>query len=132
MLHGRMTIAVTLTNPGKHSVQWNADGVAPGYSYFRFLLVDGSGDIGKTAFHRMLRGEQTADDPLMPTSGRSLFAILSPGEKVVFPIDLSKLYNITGTGTYTLIVSRDQDTDQATHARIVTSQSQPFAVHVMR
>jgi len=101
-------VTITLTNNSKGDIVWQSERPDPAYRNFWFELKTGAGaDVPTTVYHRKIRGKQLPEDPTDVDSGSSMFATLSPGQSVNFTVDVRRLYKVEQSGTYVLVVGRD-------------------------
>src|SRR5215467_9671267 len=92
------------------------------YSVFAVSLLTKDGHEPETTlFHRSLRGTLRPDDPQMSWMGNSVIISLEPGKSFTMMIDLTRLYQITEPGVYTLRLSRYHEASNATvHSNTLT------------
>ncbi len=95
-----MLVTLMMVNTAKQPLHYEIMTPETAYMNFGFSLKQNGEPVPKTAFHRRIRNEQTADDPIVSVSGRILLQTLKPGANVQFVVDLAKLYVITQAGTY--------------------------------
>jgi hypothetical protein len=106
---------------GQKEIYWRAEKGDTAYRAFHFSLTKDGREVETTAFHRKITGRQSADDPREPDGGGSIVAPVAPGKSITFTIDLTKLYEITEPGMYTLGVSRtEEDNNTIVRAKPVT------------
>jgi hypothetical protein len=104
-----INIIVKVTNISGKEAGWRSESPDTAYRNFRYSLTRNGREVATTFYHRKITGRQRPDDPLEVASGSSITSMVLPGESFSFTIDLKKLYQITEPGTYTLDVSRFDD-----------------------
>jgi hypothetical protein len=102
-------VTVTVTNVAHKDIWWRSDiSKDSPYLGFRYLLTRDGREVETTFFHRKITGRQRPDDPSEVSSGSAITSPLAPGKMFAIRIDLTRLYEITVPGQYTLIVSRSE------------------------
>ena len=124
-----LNITATMKNIGAKRIYWDIfRGKDSPYMVFRIKLMKDGHEVETTFFHRKLLGQQRPGDPLEVESGSAFASHLDPGESYATTIDLTRLYEITKPGVYTLDVSFDNDyNDNKTwvHGKPVTLKIEP-------
>jgi hypothetical protein len=103
-----INVTITVTNITDKEIWWShgreEDSV---YRAFALLLMKDGREVETTIFDRTITDRLRPDDPPVdPGSGSSILLPYPPGKMFVMTIDLTKLYEITEPGTYTLNVRR--------------------------
>jgi len=124
-LGSRIDITVTLKNISGKEIYLSWDrGQDTVYRAFSVLLTHDSREVETTYFERLITGRMRPSDPdpTLETLSRSSISLPSPPEKMfVMTIDLTRLYEITEPGPYTLTVSRfDEYSKTVVHAKPLT------------
>jgi hypothetical protein len=124
-LGSRIDITVTLKNISGKEIYLSWDrGQDTVYRAFSVLLTHDSREVETTYFERLITGRMRPSDPdpTLETLSRSSISLPSPPEKMfVMTIDVTRLYEITGPGPYTLTVSRfDEYSKTVVHAKPLT------------
>jgi hypothetical protein len=105
-----INIIVTVTNITNDDLYWSSDiGKDSQYKGFHFHLLKGGNAVPSTFLHRKLTGTQRHGDPHEVSGGSSIVLAHPPGKMFEIPIDLSRLYDVTQPGTYTVQVTRYDD-----------------------
>jgi hypothetical protein len=119
-------IVVTVTNETNGDLHWNSPlGKDSIYESFKFLLTKNGREAPTTFFHRKVSGRQRAGDPNEVAGGSSITLSHPPGKMFEIPIDLTRLYEITEPGQYTLKVSRYDEVSKTTfHSNTLTLEIQ--------
>jgi hypothetical protein len=106
-----MTIVIKVT-VGDKEIYWRAERSDTSNRAFHFLLTKGDREVQTTLMHRRMRGKLLPDDPPVDfesSGSSSIVQALTPGTSLTFTIDLTKLYEITEPGTYTLDIRRIEE-----------------------
>lgn len=98
-----------MTNHGSVPFQWEVTNPDTAYKSFDYLLTYEGTKVRTTAFHRFIKGQSEPGDPMQSPSGGTMLAVIAPGASVSFTIDINKLYELTQSGTYTLLASHRDD-----------------------
>ena len=87
----------------------------------RYDLERNGHEVETTFFHRKITGRNRDGDPNEVYGGSSILLPHPPGKMFEMKIDLTRLYQITEPGEYTLHVSRyDEGTKATIRANVVT------------
>ncbi|HWA96235.1 MAG TPA: hypothetical protein VG844_16675 [Terracidiphilus sp.] len=121
-----VVVEVIITNIAKHEIFWatwfSMSKDLP-YLSCHFLLERNGKEVETTYFDRYITGRVKPDDPFKVLSGSSILLPKPPGKMFDMNIDLTRLYQITKPGTYTLHVSRyDPATKTTVSANLATIQ----------
>ncbi|MDE3200445.1 MAG: hypothetical protein KGN79_05935 [Acidobacteriota bacterium] len=121
-----VVINVSITNVTKHDILWESwFSMSKDLPYMscRFLLERSGKEVETTYFDRYITGRGRPDDPFKVISGSAVLVPKPPGKMFEMNIDLTRLYQITKPGTYTLHISRyDPATKTTVSANTVTIQ----------
>jgi hypothetical protein len=109
---------------GNKEIYWRAQRSDTAYRAFHFVLVKDGREAETTVFHRRITARERPDDPPGNFSASSVVSTVKPGTSFTFTIDLTKLYEVTEPGTYTLDVSRLEDDNKT----IVRAKPVTFSV----
>jgi hypothetical protein len=104
-----INVAIDVT-VGNKEIYWRAEKGDTAYRAFHFSVTKDGRVAETTVFHRRITGKPRRDDP--PPEGFGTSSILSsvaPGKTFTLTIDLTKIYEITEPGVYTLDVSRTEE-----------------------
>jgi hypothetical protein len=117
-LKSSMNIGIQVT-VGEKEIYWRSELGDTGYRAFKFSLMKDGHEIETSLFHRRISNTVRPSDPqLDPGGGDSIVFVFEPGKSITFTVDLTKLYEITEPGTYTLDVRRlEEDKDNKTMVR---------------
>lgn len=119
-------LKVTVKNISGRLIGWESAHQDTAYQAFNVSLEQKNRKVETTRFHRKMKNEQRPDDPPEVKNTDTTLFQFEPGESLTFTIDVTKLYQITEPGTYTLDVSRFDDTSKTTvHAKPVTLEIVP-------
>jgi hypothetical protein len=119
-----INFVITVT-VGSKSGYWKAQRGDAAYRAFRFVLERDGRETETTVFHRRITARERPEDPPGNVDGSSIVSTVAPGTSLAFTIDLTKLYEITEPGTYTLDVSRVEDDNKT----IVRAKPVTFTVN---
>jgi hypothetical protein len=110
-----INVIVTVTNVSGKEIYIQSDrGKDSAYKGFFYALTRDGREVETTFFHRKITGRQRPDDPPEVLHGSSIVLPHPPGKMFTFTIDLTRLYEITEPGLYTLDVSRFDDDSKTT------------------
>jgi hypothetical protein len=125
-----INVVVTVTNITSDDLYWSSDiGKDSSYKAFHFYLLKSEKEVPTTFLHRKLTGTQKHGDPHEVAGGSSVVLAHPPGKMFDIPIDLSRLYEITEPGTYTVQVSRyDGETKSVVRSNILTIDIVPESI----
>ena len=110
-LRSPINVTITVTNITDKEI-WCSHGRDKDsvYRAFAVLLMKDGREVETTIFDRKITDRLRPDDPPVdPGFGSSISLPHPPGKMFVMTIDLTKLYEITEPGTYTLNVRRIED-----------------------
>ena len=115
-------VTVTVTNYTSHDIFWSTERIKePQYMACRYDLERNGHEVETTFFHRKITGRNRDGDPNKVYGGSSILLPHPPGKMFEMKIDLTRLYQITEPGEYTLHVSRyDEGTKATIRANVVT------------
>jgi len=117
-----INISVTVTNVSGKEVYWTAEWPNTEYRAFDILVRKDGRKVGTTFFYRKITSTQRPDDPVGVWAGEAIVSPVVPGKSFTFKqIDLTRLYEITDPGVYTLDVSRyDENTKTSVFSDTLT------------
>ena len=96
------------------------------YKTFVVALRKEGREVETTFFHRKISGRQRRDDPPEVEAGSTILTTHPSGKMFEMKIDLTRLYQITEPGMYTLDLSRFDDYSKTTvRSNTVTLQIVP-------
>lgn len=101
-------VEVTVANQTGKVYTWWVTTPEPEYRNFNFTLLDDQNvEVKRTTFHRHLRGEwrsgdESSDDVALENK---IPITLAPGKRVVYQVNLSRIFQIGHAGVYTLSMS---------------------------
>lgn len=102
-------IKITVRNISGKDIPWTAQFADTAYKAFLFSLDKDGKEVETTFFYRKITGKQRAGDPNEVSDASSFLGVFAAGKSFTEIIDLKRLYQITGPGSYTLGVSRYDD-----------------------
>jgi hypothetical protein len=117
-----INLTVTINNVTTKEIYWEADrGKNSVYKAVNISLVKGGHEPETTLLNRRIHGKQRADDPVDAGSGSSIVLSYPPGKMFTMTIDVTKLYQITEPGQYTVEASRyDDDSKTIVRSNFIT------------
>lgn len=104
-----INIKVTVQNISGKDIPWTAQFADTAYKAFLFSLDKDGKEVETTFFYRKITDKQRAGDPNEVSDASSFLGVFAAGKSFTETIDLKRLYQITGPGSYTLGVSRYDD-----------------------
>jgi hypothetical protein len=106
---------VTVTNVSSEEIDWRSDRSSDTvYRAFTVMLTKNGSEVETTVFDRKITGRHRTSDPREVQPGSSISLPHPPGKMFVMTIDLTRLYEITAPGVYTLVLSRYDDYSKTT------------------
>jgi len=110
-----INITVTVTNVSSEEIDWRSDRSSDTvYRAFTVMLTKNGSEVETTVFDRKITGRHRTSDPREVQPGSSISLPHPPGKMFVMTIDLTRLYEITAPGVYTLVLSRYDDYSKTT------------------
>ena len=120
-----INISVTVTNISGKEINWDLERTKDSvYKTFVVALRKDGREVETTFFHRKISGRQRHDDPPGMGTGSTILTPYPRGKMFEMKIDLTRLYQITEPGMYTLDLSRFDDYSKTT----VRSKSITFKI----
>ncbi len=121
-----INVSVTVTNVSGKEIYWATESPDTPYRAFDILLKKDGQKVETTVFHRKITGTQRPDDPADVELGNATVSPIPPGKSFTLSIDLTRLYQITERGAFTLDVGRyDEDTKTAVHSNTLILNIEP-------
>lgn len=116
-----VNVSVTVTNVSGKEIYWMAESPDTAYRALNILLKKEGRKVETTAFHRKITGTQRRDDPADVELGNATVSPIPPGKSFTLSIDLTRLYEITEPGVYTLGLGRyDENTKTSVFSNTLT------------
>ncbi|MGA2719345.1 MAG: hypothetical protein ABSF78_10325, partial [Candidatus Acidiferrales bacterium] len=116
-----INISVTVKNVSGKEIYWRTERYDPAYRNFNFFLRKDGREVETTFFHRKITSRQRPNDPSEVAATSSIVGTVAPGESFSAPIDLTRLYELTEPGVYTLDVGRyDENTKTSVFSNTLT------------
>jgi hypothetical protein len=113
---GPVVVTVTVTNISGHVIGVEEDRASSQEHNYKVTVRGEHGeDAPTTAYHRMLRGQPSQDDPEIVINSSELLVPLDPGKTLTDSIDLTKLYSLK-PGVYSIEVERTFDNQVIIHS----------------
>jgi hypothetical protein len=128
-LRSPINVTVTVINISGREIYWSSErGKETVYKAFNVSLMKDNREVETTYFDRLITDRLRPGDPDPPPGALISSSILlphAPGRMFVMTIDLTRLYNITEPGLYTLNVSRFDEYSK------ITVRAKPLNLNIL-